>query len=333
MASAASSCASGALEPSHVLAAMGVPRALAGGSLRLSLGVTTTDADVDRALEVMPAAVARLAVAGLVRVLVAMSGGVDSSVAAALLRDAGHDVVGVTMKLWGGESDTGCCSVSDVDDARRVARAARHRAPRLQLRRRLHAPTSSGPTSPRTPPATRRTRASSATAISSSTGSCGGPRGSASTRSPPATTPASSYATTASRRVARGADAGKDQSYVLHMLGQEQLAATLLPVGELTKADVRAIADDLGLRTATKPDSQDVCFITSSSGRSGFLRERLTFTPAAVVDRAGHRVGQVDAIELVTVGQRKGLGLQGGDEEARYAVEVDAAARHGDRRR
>jgi tRNA-specific 2-thiouridylase len=127
-------------------------------------------------------------------------------------------------------------------------------------------------------------------------------------------------------RLARGADAAKDQSYVLYVLGQEQLARTLLPVGDLTKDQVRAEADRLGLRTATKPDSQDVCFITSTSGRSGFLRRRLDFHPGRVVDAAGTEVGTVDAVELVTVGQRRGLGLPGGG-ASRYAVSVDVPTR------
>ena len=127
--SGGSSCASGALQPSHVLAAMGVAPELAAGALRFTLGYGTTDADVDRALAVVPAVVARTAPRGLsarwhtgpMRVLVAMSGGVDSSVAAALLVEQGHEVVGATLKLWGGPSDSGCCSVADVEDARRVA--------------------------------------------------------------------------------------------------------------------------------------------------------------------------------------------------------------------
>ena len=79
----------------------------------------------------------------------------------------------------------------------------------------------------------------------------------------------------------------KDQSYVLYMLGQAQLARTLLPVGELTKAEVRAMPRALGLRTATKPDSQDVCFITSTGGRTGFLGDRIALTPG----RRGRRTG------------------------------------------
>jgi tRNA-specific 2-thiouridylase len=106
------------------------------------------------------------------------------------------------------------------------------------------------------------------------------------------------------------------------MLNQAQLARVLLPVGELAKADVRAIATRLGLRTAAKPDSQDVCFITSSSGRDGFLGRRLTFTPGRVVDRGGRMVGAVPAVELVTIGQRRGLGVAGGG-PSQYALEVD----------
>ena len=126
-----------------MLLAMGYSPLEALGALRLTLGHTTTEADVDLALQAVPAAVARLRGAGTgggsgstpsawpesgrrvmprgASALVAMSGGVDSSVAAALMLREGHEVVGATMKLWGGPSDSGCCSVADVEDARRVA--------------------------------------------------------------------------------------------------------------------------------------------------------------------------------------------------------------------
>jgi tRNA-specific 2-thiouridylase len=260
-----------------------------------------------------------------VKVFVAMSGGVDSSVAAALLRDGGHDVVGVTMKLWGGESDTGCCSVSDVDDARRVARAlgidhhvfnfgdrftsdvigpyvAAHAVghtpnPCIECNRHL-----------KFDKLLRRARALGFDAVAT------GHHARVVTRDD------------GTRRIARGADASKDQSYVLYMLGQDQLARTMLPVGHLTKPQVRAIADDLGLPTAAKPDSQDVCFITAKRGRAAFLHDRMSFTPGRVVDPDGRELATVDAVELVTIGQRKALGLAGGDGTARYVTDVDVTA-------
>ncbi len=256
------------------------------------------------------------------KVLVAMSGGVDSSVAAALLRDEGHEVVGVTMKLWGGESDTGCCSVSDVDDARRVARALgiEHHVfnfgdrfttdvvepyvdahatgltpnPCIECNRHL-----------KFDKLLRRARALGFDAVAT------GHHARVVTRAD------------GTLRVARGADARKDQSYVLYMLEQRQLEQTILPLGAMTKDDVRAIAARLGLPTATKADSQDVCFITSSAGREGFLGRRLSFTPGRVVDQHGAVVGAVDAVELVTIGQRRGIGGNGGTATARYVVDVD----------
>ncbi|MDQ2651309.1 MAG: tRNA 2-thiouridine(34) synthase MnmA, partial [Actinomycetota bacterium] len=126
------------------------------------------------------------------------------------------------------------------------------------------------------------------------------------------------------RRVARGADGAKDQSYVVHMLDTDVLGRIRFPVGEMTKADVRAAAATVGLATADKPDSQDVCFITATGGRSAFLGDRIATRPGTVVDAAGRAVGEVPAVELVTIGQRHGLGLPGGD-EPRYAVAVDVA--------
>jgi tRNA-specific 2-thiouridylase len=124
----------------------------------------------------------------------------------------------------------------------------------------------------------------------------------------------------------RGADPLKDQSYVLSMLGQDALSRVVFPVGEMTKDEVRAHAHRLGLRTATKPDSQDVCFIGSVEGREGFLSQRVDLHPAEVVDAAGRPAGSVQAVELVTVGQRRGMG-HGTDGQRRYVTHVDVAAR------
>jgi tRNA-specific 2-thiouridylase len=125
----------------------------------------------------------------------------------------------------------------------------------------------------------------------------------------------------------RGADADKDQSYVLSMLSEEQLGRVLFPVGEMTKAAVRLHATTLGLRTAAKPDSQDVCFIRSDEGRRAFLADRLVYHPATVVDAAtGTEMGTVDALELVTVGQRRGF-EHGPDGKRRYVAAVDPVAR------
>jgi tRNA-uridine 2-sulfurtransferase len=252
-------------------------------------------------------------------VLVGMSGGVDSSVAAALLVDQGYDVVGVTLKLWGGESDTGCCSVSDVEDARRVAQQLgidhlvfnftedfdRHVVepyvgahvegvtpnPCIECNRHL-----------KFDRLTKRAELLGFDAVATG-----------------------HHAQVAdidgARRILRGADAAKDQSYVVHMLDQRALAATMFPVGHLNKSDVRTIAAERGLRTAAKADSQDVCFITRA-GREAFLGHRIPLRAGRVVDASGSVVGSVSAVELVTVGKRKGLGLGGGGDPL-YAVAVD----------
>jgi tRNA-specific 2-thiouridylase len=114
-------------------------------------------------------------------------------------------------------------------------------------------------------------------------------------------------------RVHRGADEAKDQSYVVYMIDESELSYTLFPVGHLTKAAVRERATELGLRTATKPDSQDVCFISKTGGRESFLGKRIPFRPAQVVT------------ELVTIGQRRGIGIQGGQPK-QYVVDVDTDA-------
>jgi tRNA-specific 2-thiouridylase len=258
------------------------------------------------------------------RVLVAMSGGVDSSVAAALVLEQGHDVVGATMKLWGGVSDSGCCSVADVEDARRVAQqlGVTHHVFNFtdDFDRHVVDPYVAAHAEGRTPnPCVECNRHLKFDRFLRRADQLGFDAVATGHHARVERDGAGRW------RLRRGADAAKDQSYVLYMLGQAELARVRLPVGDLTKVEVREHAARLGLRTADKPDSQDVCFITSTGGRSQFLGDRLTLHPGRVVDETGADVGRVDAVELVTVGQRRGLGVGGGDR--RYAVAVDVPTR------
>ncbi len=255
------------------------------------------------------------------QVLVAMSGGVDSSVAAALLLEAGHEVVGVTMKLWGGEGDSGCCSVSDVDDARRVAQqlGIDHAVFNFgdDFTRYVVDPYVEAHRGGRTPnPCVECNRHLKFARLLERADRLGFDRVATGHH-------ARVVSSGGAFRLLRGADRAKDQSYVLHMLGQQQLRRVMLPVGELDKGEVRARASALGLRTASKPDSQDVCFITKADGRHAFLSGRMALRPGRVVDADGLEVGAVDAVELVTVGQRRGLGAIGG--ERAFALAVDVA--------
>jgi tRNA-specific 2-thiouridylase len=252
--------------------------------------------------------------------MVAMSGGVDSSVAAARLAQAGHDVTGITLKLWGGESDSGCCSVADVEDARRVAAqlGVPHYVFNLteDFEAAVVGPYVDAHAAGRTPnPCVECNRsikfgrlAARATALGFDALATGhharvrpGPGG--------------------RFRLLRGADRAKDQSYVLYMLGQDVLGRLLLPVGDLTKAQVRAEAAALGLRTADKPESMEVCFITRG-GREAFLAARGVMTPGEIIDGGGRLLGHHQGAAAFTVGQRRGLQVAGG--ERRYVIDVDA---------
>jgi tRNA-specific 2-thiouridylase len=259
------------------------------------------------------------------RVLVAMSGGVDSSVAAARLRDEGHEVVGVTMKLWGGESDTGCCSVSDVDDARRVAQQLdiEHHVFNFgdEFDRHVVGPYVDDHRLGRTPnPCVECNRHLKFDKLLRRADALGFD-----------VVATGHHARIAERgdgtlALTRGVDPAKDQSYVLYMLDQHQLARTRFPIGSTDKATVRDEAVRRGLRTASKPDSQDVCFISRARGRSSFLGAHAELHPGRVFDGHGREVGSVDAVELVTIGQRKGLQTAGGAAR-RFVVDVDVPAR------
>ncbi len=254
------------------------------------------------------------------RVLVAMSGGVDSSVAAAVLRDAGHDVTGVTLKLWGGPSDSGCCSVSDVEDARRVA--AQLGVPHYvfnfadDFESTVVAPYVQAYAGGRTPnPCVECNRSIKFGRLLERADELGFDAVATGHH-------ARVRASGGQHLLERGLDPGKDQSYVLYMLSQAHLGRLLLPIGEMTKADVRRRAVDLGLRTATKAESMDVCFIRAGQ-RVDFLDERTTPRPGWVVDADGRRVARHEGVTAFTIGQRRGLGVALG--ERRYVVDVDAA--------
>ncbi|MEX0795615.1 MAG: tRNA 2-thiouridine(34) synthase MnmA [Acidimicrobiia bacterium] len=257
------------------------------------------------------------------KALVAMSGGVDSSVAAALMKDAGHEVVGVTLKLWSGpngEAPTaGCCTVSDAEDARRVA--AQLDIPYYVLDYtdefkggvvdRFVTDYASG----RTPnPCIECNRTVKFDRLLSRlddfdsdvlvTGHHARTRENGETWT-----------------LHRGEDAAKDQSYVLSMLTQRELSRTRFPVGELTKPQVRNVAAGMGLRTARKPESMDICFVGQRDYR-GFLSDHapVVFNPGEVVDTAGNTIGEHDGIAGFTIGQRRGLGVAVG--EPRFVVRI-----------
>ncbi len=256
------------------------------------------------------------------RILVAMSGGVDSSVAAAILRDEGHDVTGVTLRLWGGESDSGCCSVSDVEDARRVAAqlGLPHYVFNLadDFEAAVVGPYVDAYTAGETPnPCVECNRSVKFGRLLERATALGFDAVATGHHARVDRDPDGGF------RLRRGADPAKDQSYVLAMLGQRELARTRLPVGRTTKADVRARAAALGLRTAAKPESMDVCFV-KRGGRVDFLTGRApgSATPGPIVDRGGAEVGRHGGVARFTVGQRRGLGVAAG--EPRYVLDVDA---------
>lgn len=260
-----------------------------------------------------------------VRVLVAMSGGVDSSVAAALLVDAGHEVTGVTLKLWGGPADSGCCSAADAADARRVAAAldVPHHVFDYEevFTETVVDPYVDGHRAGLTPnPCVSCNRHVKFAALLEAADRMGFDA-----------LATGHYAQVAALpdgpQLRRGVDGGKDQSYVLGMLERHQLERLVLPVGSLAKSAVRAYAVQRGLATATKPDSQDVCFISAERGRAAFLGDRIALHPGRVVEAgSGRDLGEVDALELVTLGQGRGMGrdAQG---QRRYVAHIDHETR------
>jgi tRNA-specific 2-thiouridylase len=257
------------------------------------------------------------------RVIVGMSGGVDSSVAAALLVEQGYEVIGVTMRLWtlhDGDAlpaKQQCCSVEDVDDAVAVAQTLGIRHYVMNFEREFQAKVvdyfvdeyargrTPNPCLACNEHIKYRTLLDRALALDADYLATG------------------HYArvqhTPDGARLLRARDAAKDQSYVLYTLGQAELSRLLLPLGDLYKTEVRGIAARLSLPVADKPDSEEICFVPNNDYRT-FLAERLLVSPGALVDAAsGAVVGEHGGYTGYTVGQRKGLGAFAG---RRYVVGI-----------
>lgn len=258
------------------------------------------------------------------KVMVAMSGGVDSSVAAALLKQQGWQVTGITIKLWPKyiepEAEGGCCSLSAVEDARRVANKLDIPYYVLNMQAEFQQtvidPFVDEYARGRTPnPCIQCNKAIKFGLLLDKADQLG----------------MDFVATGHYARVQKGADGqyrlyraadpDKDQSYTLYVLGQHQLRRIIFPLGEYSKEQVRTLAKEMGLAVATKPESQEICFIPDDDYKA-FLVEHagLPPRPGPIVDTAGNELGRHSGVFNFTIGQRKGLGLAVG--RPLYVVDI-----------
>lgn len=261
------------------------------------------------------------------RVVIAMSGGVDSSVAAALLVEQGCDVVGIMLRLWSepGDAANRCCTPDAQALARGVAQRLGIPFYVLDARERFKAQVvdflvheyAAGRTPNPCLQCNRHLRFGYLLDYARSLGASKLATGHYARVRPPEH-PGEPH------RLLRGLDPAKDQSYVLHVLGQTELAAALFPLGEFTKSRVRAMALERNLPVAGQADSQDLCFVGDGDYRR-FLRERApdALRPGPVVDRAGRMLGTHAGLPLYTIGQRKGLPVHG--PEPLYVLDLDTA--------
>jgi tRNA-uridine 2-sulfurtransferase len=273
-------------------------------------------------------AVARLPEVGLAggprtRTVVAMSGGVDSSVAAWLLRERGHDLVGLFMRngVHVGEHESAkksCCSVSDARDARMVAAKLGIPFQSVDLKqefgaiiRYFLAEYGRGRTPNPCAVCNRDLKFDRLLRFARELGA--------------ETVATGHYARLdleAGRvRVRRGLDQAKDQSYQLFSVREEHLARARLPLGALRKSEVRAMAAQAGLRTAAKADSQEICFVPSNDYRELLRQHQVELHPGKLVDTSGRVLGDHEGTEHFTIGQRRGHGVGGGT--PLYVLEVE----------
>ena len=266
------------------------------------------------------------------RVLLGMSGGVDSSVAGYLLRELGYDVIGVTMKVWPQDcisrAEDKCCGPQAIADARNVAHALG--IPHYvvdeadQFERLVIDYFASEYQAGRTPNpcvmCNEKLKFGNLWSKAKALGCDYIATGHYAVIEHPVVSTFRDYRCAVLRK---GVDPRKDQSYFLFSLRQPQLRRALTPLGRMTKPQVREIAHSLGLKVADKIDSQEICFVPGSDYKA-FLRSHLgesEFHRGAIYDVDGNFIGEHDGIELFTIGQRKGL--PGGSPQRRYVVDLD----------
>jgi tRNA-specific 2-thiouridylase len=284
----------------------------------------------------------------MAKIMVAMSGGVDSSLVAALLHEAGHAVTGVTMHLWNDDdgrlAESLCCSQEMTESARRVC--AQLDIPyyvfnyQQEFRRFVIEYFLKGYTQGQTPnPCLECNREIKFRALMTRAQALGfdyvatghyarirkqdqrpktEDERAVDQQSPSFVVRPSSF------ELLRALDDEKDQSYMLHMLQQADLARLMFPLGEYTKLEVRAMAADRGLASADRPESQDICFVPGGDYRNLLREERAdSLRPGPIVDLAGRELGRHQGLPLYTIGQRRGLGIAAN--QPLYVTALDAA--------